>query len=105
MDEIQQLRTRIDKIDDRLLAAICERVKVCRAIGSAKRKQGLTVRDSSREDEVYKRIKQKSVALGLDSSQIAAVYREIVNMCSAVQNKELLTETPNDALRDKRESP
>ncbi len=85
MDEIQQFRKRIDDIDDQILAALCERVKICKTIGAAKRKQGLTVRDSSRENEVYKRIKEKSAEFNLDAGQVEAVYREIVNMCSAVQ--------------------
>jgi chorismate mutase len=85
MSDIQQFRKRVDEVDDQILMALCERVKICKAIGDVKRKQGLTVRDSSREDEVYKRIKQKSSKLGLSSGQVEAVYREIVNMCSAVQ--------------------
>ncbi len=85
MDEIQQLRRRIDDLDDQILAGLCERVKTCKAIGVAKRKQGLTVKDLSRENEVYKRIREKSAQFGLDSGQVEAVYREIVNMCSAVQ--------------------
>ncbi len=85
MDEIQQLRKRIDDIDDQILKALCERVKICKAIGAAKRKQGLTVRDFSRENEIYARIKERAARFGLDSGQVEAVYREIVNMCSAVQ--------------------
>ena len=85
MDEIAQKRKRIDQVDDQILLALCERVKLCKAIGEAKKKQGLAVRDSVRESEVYRRIKEKSVQFGLDSGQVEAVYREIVNMCSAVQ--------------------
>jgi chorismate mutase len=85
MDEIAQKRKRIDEVDDQILLALCERVKLCKAIGEAKKKQGLAVRDSARESQVYRRIKEKSLQFGLDSGQIEAVYREIVNMCSAVQ--------------------
>jgi chorismate mutase len=85
MAEIPKLRQRIDEIDDQILAALCERVKVCKAIGDAKKKQGKPVRDASRENEVYNRIREKGAQLGLNSSQVEAVYREIVNMCSAVQ--------------------
>jgi chorismate mutase len=45
----------------------------------------LAIRDLARENEVYKRIKEKSAQFGLDLGQVEAVYREIVNMCSAVQ--------------------
>lgn len=85
MDEIQQHRKKVDAIDDQILMALCERVKVCKAIGDAKKKQGKPIRDSSRENEVYRRIKEKAAKLGLNSGQVEAVYREIVNMCSAVQ--------------------
>ena len=85
MDEIPKLRKQVDAIDDQILSALCERVKVCKAIGDAKKNQGKPVRDISRENEVYKNIKEKAVQLGLISSQVEAVYREIVNMCSAVQ--------------------
>ena len=85
MDEVQQLRKKIDTIDDQILVGLCERVKLCKTIGAVKKQQGLAVRDSARENEVYKRIKEKSAQFGLDAGQVEAVYREIVNMCSAVQ--------------------
>ena len=85
MGEIAQKRKRIDEVDDQILLALCERVKLCKEIGSAKKQQGLAVRDSARENEVYRRIKEKSAFLDLDAGQVEAVYREIVNMCSAVQ--------------------
>jgi chorismate mutase len=85
MDELHQLRKKVDEVDDQILLALCERVKVCEAIGVAKKKRGLAVRDTSRENEVYKHIKEKSAQFRLDPVQIERVYREIVNMCSAVQ--------------------
>jgi chorismate mutase len=47
--------------------------------------RGMPVRDVSRENEVYNSVKEKSVEFGLDPLQVEAVFREIVNMCSAVQ--------------------
>jgi chorismate mutase len=85
MDEIPKLRKKVDEIDDQILKALCERVKVCKAIGDAKKKQGMPIRDTPRENEVYTRIKEKSAQCRLDPEQIERVYREIVNMCSVVQ--------------------
>jgi chorismate mutase len=85
MSEISGLRKKVDAIDEKILEALCERVSVCKQIGEAKKKQGLPVKDSSREHHVYERIKQKSLQNGLDSTSVLAVYREIVNMCSCVQ--------------------
>jgi len=84
-DDIASLRAKIDEIDDQILYALSERVKVCKAIGVAKKKQKIPIRDESRENELYLRLKEKSKKLGLNETQIDVLYREIVNMCSAVQ--------------------
>ena len=84
-DDIAALRAKIDEIDDQILYALSERVKVCKAIGVAKKKQKIPIRDESRENELYLRLKEKSKKLGLNETQIDLLYREIVNMCSAVQ--------------------
>lgn len=85
MDELERYRKMVNQIDDSILKALCERAKVCMAIGLVKKKRGLPVKDASRENEVFKRVKEKSAEYGLDSLQVEAVYREIVYMCSVVQ--------------------
>jgi chorismate mutase len=85
MDDLEQLRKKVDEVDEQIITALCERAKTCKAIGLLKKKNGMPVRDITRENEVYKRVKQKAVEFHLDPVQIEAVYREIVNMCSAVQ--------------------
>jgi chorismate mutase len=62
-----------------------ERVKICQAIGSAKKAQGLPVQDKRREEEVYRRARERAAKLALNPIEVEAVYREIVNMCSSVQ--------------------
>ncbi|MCJ7794102.1 chorismate mutase [Candidatus Bathyarchaeota archaeon] len=85
MVDIQELRKRVDEVDEQILNALSERAKICRAIGLVKKKQGMQIRDASRENELYKHVKEKAVQFHLDPLQVEAVYREIVNMCSAVQ--------------------
>jgi len=85
LDELELYRKQVDQVDDLILKALTERIKICMAIGLVKKKRGMPVRDFSRENDVYKKIKEKSVELGLDSQKVEALFREIVNMCSAVQ--------------------
>ncbi len=85
MDEIEILRKEVDKIDTQIVDALNQRVKVCKNIGLVKKKKGLRVKDNLRESEIYERVKQRATRLGLDSIRVEAIYREIVNMCSAVQ--------------------
>jgi chorismate mutase len=85
LDELELYRKEVDQVDDLILKSLTERVKICMAIGLLKKKRGLPVKDISRENDVYKKVKEKSAKLCLDSERVEAVYREIVNMCSAVQ--------------------
>ena len=85
MAELKQLRGKIDDIDRDILRFLAERTKICEEIGSAKKIQGLPVKDATREAEVYKQVRERAVKLGLNPVQVEAVYREIVNMCSSVQ--------------------
>lgn len=85
MQDLKQLRNRIDTIDDQILLFLCERVAICKDIGSAKKALNLPVKDEVREKEVHLQIKEKATNLALDPILVEAVFREIVNMCSAVQ--------------------
>ena len=85
MDEIQRLRKKVDRVDEQIPNALGERDKICRAIGLIKKKEGMKIKDTARETEVFERVKEKAVQLHLDPFKVEAVYREIVNMCSAVQ--------------------
>lgn len=88
MDEINQLRKRIDEVDEQILQFLNKRTEICKSIGSLKRKQKIPIKDIPRENDVYVHIRKKAAALGLDAAQVEAVYRQIVNMCSQVQELE-----------------
>jgi chorismate mutase / prephenate dehydratase len=85
MANIKGLRKEIDDLDEQIIRFLADRVKVCEEIGAAKKAQGLPVKDKVREEEVYKKIRAQSAKLGLAPVRVEAVYREIVNMCSSVQ--------------------
>jgi shikimate dehydrogenase len=86
MEKISLLREKIDDVDERLLVLLRKRVEICRTIGFLKKKYNIAVQDSSRENYVYETVKQKADNLGLDTKKVDALYHQIVNMCSAVQN-------------------
>jgi chorismate mutase len=85
MDDINKLRKKIDSIDHQILCLLYERVKICSAIGSMKKEQGLPVQDKEREEKIYCQAREKAAKLDLNPLQVEAVFREIVNMCSSVQ--------------------
>ena len=86
MDDVKQLRKRINEVDEQILHSLSKRTELCKSIGLVKKKQGIPIKDLPRENDVYTHIKEKAADLGLDPAQVETIYRQIVNMCSAVQD-------------------
>ena len=86
MQEIKQLRKRIDEVDGQILQSLNKRAEICRSIGLVKEKQGIPLQDFPRENDVYANMREKASELGLDPTHVEAIYRQIVSMCSAIQD-------------------
>jgi chorismate mutase len=86
LDDVKQLRKKIDEVDEQILHSLSKRTELCKSIGLAKKKQGIPIKDLPRENDVYTHIKEKAADLGLDPAQVETIYRQIVNMCSAIQD-------------------
>ena len=86
MENVKQLRNRIDEVDEQILQSLSKRTEICRSIGLVKEKHGFPIQDFPRENDVYAHIRERAAELGLDPSHVEAIYCEIVNMCSAVQD-------------------
>jgi len=86
VENIKQLRKRIDEVDEQILQSLIKRTQICKSIGLVKEKHGIPIQDFPRENDVYAHIKERAVELGLEPSHVEAIYRQIVNMCSAVQD-------------------
>jgi chorismate mutase len=86
MQEIKQLRKRIDEVDEQILQSLNTRAEICRSIGLVKEKQGIPLQDFPRENDVYANMREKASELGLDPTHVEAIYRQIVSMCSAIQD-------------------
>jgi len=86
MQEIEQLRKRVDEVDEQILQFLIKRAQICESIGLIKEKHGIPIQDFPRENDVYAHIRERAVESGLDPSYVEAIYRQIVNMCSAVQD-------------------
>jgi chorismate mutase len=85
VEDIKQLRKRIGEVDEQILQSLSKRTEICKSIGLVKKKHGIPIQDLPRESDVYAYVKEKAADLGLDPAQVEAIYRQIVNMCSAVQ--------------------
>ena len=58
-DPIQTLRAEVDAVDDRLLAALAERLDLARRLGQAKAQAGAAGRDPARERAIVARLAEQ----------------------------------------------
>ena len=67
MHTLKEFRREIDEVDEQIIRFLADRVKVCEAIGAAKKAKGLPVRDSAREKEVYQRVREQAAEFRFES--------------------------------------
>lgn len=88
-ENITQLRTKIDVLDDNILSLLSQRMKVSRQIGQFKKDNNIAILQTGRWDAVLERMVQKGVEFDLDEDFVRAIYNHIHEASVAVQNKVL----------------
>jgi chorismate mutase len=86
VESIKQLRKKVDEVDEQILRSLSNRVEICRSIGLVKGKHSFPIQNLPRETDVYAHIRERAADLGLDPSHVEAIYRQIIRMCSTVQD-------------------
>jgi len=86
MMNLDELRSRIDRIDEKLVRLLNKRAEMAIRVGQLKSKEGSPVHDPEREDEVLARVKKLNDG-PLDDKEIDAIYRQIIAICLDLQNK------------------
>ncbi len=88
MNELKELRDRIDELDNSIVKLLHERLKVSRRIGVLKKKDKLDVYDPRREREVLLRIVGLASKFGIREEDLRETYDRILVMSKNVQEKE-----------------
>jgi chorismate mutase len=77
LDVLGELRQQIDVYDDHLLDLMEQRMKVAETIGRYKKENNITILQSSRWDEIIKKVIAKGKAKGLSAELIDAIFKAI----------------------------
>jgi chorismate mutase/prephenate dehydratase len=80
---LDDLRKRINELDDHILGLLEERAKVVSDVARAKREANLPTYDPERERQVLDRLASRAGRFPADA--IRAVYREVMSACLALQ--------------------
>ncbi len=85
-DKLEVLRKRIDKIDEKIVNLLKERIEVAKMIGKIKQNIGSGGFDLTREKEVLNRIIKINEG-GFPENALKVIYSEIIKACRVVQQK------------------
>ena len=82
MDKIDDLRIKIDQLDDLLMDILQDRYSLTKQIGDLKKDSHLVVEDNNREEYIFNKISKYS-----HSPSIDLVYKTIINESKNKQRK------------------
>jgi len=82
MPDLEKLRQEIDRLDDELLRLLNRRASLAREIGGLK--QGAPAYRPEREAEILRRVSAASAG-PLSAPRVAAVFREVISACRALE--------------------
>lgn len=75
--ELEELRSKIDSIDSRLLSLLAERMEVSSQIGLVKSHHQISILQAGRWDALLTSLKTQASALGLDSAMVERLFNII----------------------------
>jgi chorismate mutase len=83
MNNITELRTQINEINEQLVALIIQRNNISRKIGAEKTKLRLPIYDRSRENDIYTKIERKYPE---HFKHLIPIFEEIIKQSRLLQN-------------------
>jgi chorismate mutase/prephenate dehydratase len=77
--DINEIRQRINSIDEQILKSLGERREAARQVIQLKDEQKMPLRDCRREEEILSQLIQRGRELGLDAHLVTRVFHEIID--------------------------
>ena len=91
MTKLEELRKRIEEITVEMLTLLKTRTEISQEIGEIKNKQGMSVSNESREDELRELVKNQCKKIGFDSNTALKFLNFLLNESIKVQSSESKT--------------
>ena len=83
-EDLENLRKKIDKVDDKILELLNERGRFALETSRFKKENSSSVYDPVREREIERQIKKRNT-VPLSDVSVVSVFREIISSCRALQ--------------------
>lgn len=86
-ENIDQLRAKIDVLDENLLYTLGSRMKICRQIGQYKKDNNIAILQTSRWDSLLAKAVEKGKEYGLSEQVVTAIFTAVHDSSVALQNE------------------
>jgi len=83
MEDIDDLRRKIDIIDKKIVILINERAMISKVIGTLKNKKKIAVIQKDREKIVYEKVENQSKIVS--RTDISKIWKIIIEVCRKIQ--------------------
>ncbi len=91
--DIDELRKKIDAIDDQLLKLFNERAKLAKEIGLTKKSLGLPIHVPSREQEILERLQRDNPG-PISPEALKQLYQQLFEESKRLEREETASEEP-----------
>ena len=91
MTELEELRKKIEEITIEMLSLLKTRTEIAQEIGKIKNKEGMSVSNESREDELRELVKRQCKEIDFDSNTALKFLNFLLNESVKVQSSESKT--------------
>jgi chorismate mutase len=86
-ESIEQIRKKIDDIDQRIIELVAQRLKIAKELAKLKKKLGMEIRDRKRELAIINRAKKTALELGLDQNFVETLMIYLIANTAAAEKK------------------
>ena len=83
MEDIDELRRKIDTIDSDIVILLNKRATISKLIGNLKNKKKIAVIQKEREKSVYEKVENHSKIISKED--IGKIWKEIIEVCRKMQ--------------------
>ncbi len=82
---LQDLRSQVDVVDEKMLKLLSERMKLARKISELKKLEGRAIVDPAREKVLLAQVEKKAKSLGLPAKEVQSIWQKILKLSHLVQ--------------------
>ncbi len=85
-DALERVRSRVDALDERIVALLAERARLARAEALVRRGRGEPVEDPGRDAEMVRNAARRARSLDLDEEPVRRIYWRVVELAQAARS-------------------